>query len=275
MFGERAREYGAHLAFVNLVGGQDELVFDGQSLLLGPDGTVLARAAAVRGGAADRRDPRPRPGRTATPLADAPPRPRRGLRRARPRPPRLRRKERLRPRRPRDLRRDRLGAGRDARGRRARPRAGDAGRHALAPLQRRDPGGRPPDRPQPRHRADRDRDRADDGRLPRRARRPPAPRRRGCRRLPDRPDPARGARPRRREHPGADPRQPDDGALQPPRLAGPDDRQQERDVGRLRDPLRRHGGRLRGDQGRAEDAGLRAGRTAQRDAPGASWSRPR
>ena len=45
MFGERAREYGAHLAFVNLVGGQDELVFDGQSLLLGPDGTMLARAA--------------------------------------------------------------------------------------------------------------------------------------------------------------------------------------------------------------------------------------
>jgi NAD+ synthase (glutamine-hydrolysing) len=43
MFGERAREYGAYLAFVNLVGGQDELVFDGQSLLLGPDGAVLAR----------------------------------------------------------------------------------------------------------------------------------------------------------------------------------------------------------------------------------------
>ncbi|OJU83023.1 MAG: hypothetical protein BGO11_13975, partial [Solirubrobacterales bacterium 70-9] len=45
MFGERAREYGSHLAFVNLVGGQDELVFDGQSLLFGPDGAVLARAA--------------------------------------------------------------------------------------------------------------------------------------------------------------------------------------------------------------------------------------
>jgi NAD+ synthase (glutamine-hydrolysing) len=44
MFGERAREYGAYLAFVNLVGGQDELVFDGQSLLFGPDGEVLARA---------------------------------------------------------------------------------------------------------------------------------------------------------------------------------------------------------------------------------------
>ncbi|HVV91769.1 MAG TPA: NAD+ synthase [Solirubrobacterales bacterium] len=45
MFGRRAREYGSHFAFVNLVGGQDELVFDGQSLLLSPDGTVLARAA--------------------------------------------------------------------------------------------------------------------------------------------------------------------------------------------------------------------------------------
>ncbi|HXF30599.1 MAG TPA: NAD+ synthase [Solirubrobacterales bacterium] len=43
MFGERAREYGAYLAFVNLVGGQDELVFDGQSLLFGPGGEVLAR----------------------------------------------------------------------------------------------------------------------------------------------------------------------------------------------------------------------------------------
>lgn len=45
MFAERAREYGAHFAFCNLVGGQDELVFDGQSFLLGPDGAVLARAA--------------------------------------------------------------------------------------------------------------------------------------------------------------------------------------------------------------------------------------
>ncbi len=45
MFAERAREYGAHVAFCNLVGGQDELVFDGQSMLVAPDGTVLARAA--------------------------------------------------------------------------------------------------------------------------------------------------------------------------------------------------------------------------------------
>jgi NAD+ synthase (glutamine-hydrolysing) len=45
MFAERAREYGAYFAFCNLVGGQDELVFDGQSMLVAPDGTVLARAA--------------------------------------------------------------------------------------------------------------------------------------------------------------------------------------------------------------------------------------
>ncbi|MGE0505009.1 MAG: nitrilase-related carbon-nitrogen hydrolase, partial [Solirubrobacterales bacterium] len=42
MFAERAREYGAHFAFCNLVGGQDELVFDGHSFLLGPDGELLA-----------------------------------------------------------------------------------------------------------------------------------------------------------------------------------------------------------------------------------------
>jgi NAD+ synthase (glutamine-hydrolysing) len=45
MFGDRARAYGAHFAFVNLVGGQDELVFDGDSLLFAPDGSILARAA--------------------------------------------------------------------------------------------------------------------------------------------------------------------------------------------------------------------------------------
>jgi NAD+ synthase (glutamine-hydrolysing) len=45
MFAERAREYGACFAFCNLVGGQDELVFDGHSFLLGPGGELLARAA--------------------------------------------------------------------------------------------------------------------------------------------------------------------------------------------------------------------------------------
>jgi NAD+ synthase (glutamine-hydrolysing) len=45
MFADRAREYGACFAFCNLVGGQDELVFDGHSFLLSPEGEVLARAA--------------------------------------------------------------------------------------------------------------------------------------------------------------------------------------------------------------------------------------
>jgi NAD+ synthase (glutamine-hydrolysing) len=45
MFALRAREYGTHLAFCNLVGGQDELVFDGQSFVVDPSGAVIARAA--------------------------------------------------------------------------------------------------------------------------------------------------------------------------------------------------------------------------------------
>jgi NAD+ synthase (glutamine-hydrolysing) len=45
LFAGLARAYGASLAFCNLVGGQDELVFDGQSLLLDPEGAVVARAA--------------------------------------------------------------------------------------------------------------------------------------------------------------------------------------------------------------------------------------
>ncbi|HEY8482541.1 MAG TPA: NAD+ synthase [Spirillospora sp.] len=40
----RAREAGCALAYVNLVGGQDELVFDGDSVIVGADGTLLARA---------------------------------------------------------------------------------------------------------------------------------------------------------------------------------------------------------------------------------------
>jgi NAD+ synthase (glutamine-hydrolysing) len=41
----RAKEAGAALAYVNLVGGQDELVFDGDSLVAGADGQVIARAS--------------------------------------------------------------------------------------------------------------------------------------------------------------------------------------------------------------------------------------
>jgi NAD+ synthase (glutamine-hydrolysing) len=45
MFAARARAYGTHFAFCNLVGGQDELVFDGQSFVVDPSGAVVARAA--------------------------------------------------------------------------------------------------------------------------------------------------------------------------------------------------------------------------------------
>lgn len=41
---KRAAEAGCTLAYVNLVGGQDELVFDGDSLVVTADGQVLARA---------------------------------------------------------------------------------------------------------------------------------------------------------------------------------------------------------------------------------------
>jgi NAD+ synthase (glutamine-hydrolysing) len=41
----RAAEAGATLAYVNMVGGQDELVFDGDSIVVAADGTVLGRAA--------------------------------------------------------------------------------------------------------------------------------------------------------------------------------------------------------------------------------------
>ena len=40
----RAREAGAAIAYVNLVGAQDELVFDGDSMVVSADGRVLARA---------------------------------------------------------------------------------------------------------------------------------------------------------------------------------------------------------------------------------------
>src|SRR5579875_2477428 len=39
----RAAEAGAALAYVNMIGGQDELVFDGDSIIVTADGTLLAR----------------------------------------------------------------------------------------------------------------------------------------------------------------------------------------------------------------------------------------
>jgi NAD+ synthase (glutamine-hydrolysing) len=46
MLATRAADTCAFVAYVNLVGGQDELVFDGQSLVLAPDGEVIARGPA-------------------------------------------------------------------------------------------------------------------------------------------------------------------------------------------------------------------------------------
>ncbi|MCE5231879.1 MAG: NAD+ synthase [Mizugakiibacter sp.] len=43
---QRARDNGVAIAYVNAVGGQDDLLFDGGALLVQPDGTVAARAPA-------------------------------------------------------------------------------------------------------------------------------------------------------------------------------------------------------------------------------------
>ncbi len=45
MLTERVAEAGCAIAYVNQVGGQDELVFDGDSLIMGADGTLLATGA--------------------------------------------------------------------------------------------------------------------------------------------------------------------------------------------------------------------------------------
>jgi NAD+ synthase (glutamine-hydrolysing) len=47
----RCAETGLPIAYVNLVGGQDELVFDGQSIVMTPGGTVVAEGRSLRGGA--------------------------------------------------------------------------------------------------------------------------------------------------------------------------------------------------------------------------------
>ena len=44
MLAVRASDYGCYVVFCNLVGGQDELVFDGRSVVFDPDGRVVARA---------------------------------------------------------------------------------------------------------------------------------------------------------------------------------------------------------------------------------------
>ena len=71
------------------------------------------------------------------------------------------------------------------------------------------------------------------------------------------------ARHHRREHAGARSRPAADGGVEQVRLDAADDRQQVGDVGRLRDALRRHVRRLFGAEGPLQDRGVRAGRMAE------------
>jgi NAD+ synthase (glutamine-hydrolysing) len=50
MLGVRASDYGCYVVFCNLVGGQDELVFDGHSVVFDPEGGLVARAAQFEEG---------------------------------------------------------------------------------------------------------------------------------------------------------------------------------------------------------------------------------
>jgi len=47
MVGGRAADYGAYVAWVNTVGGQDELVFDGNSVVFDPHGNLIAHAESM------------------------------------------------------------------------------------------------------------------------------------------------------------------------------------------------------------------------------------
>src|SRR5439155_1452964 len=47
MVGGRAADYGAFVAWVNTVGGQDELVFDGNSVVFDPHGKLIAHAESL------------------------------------------------------------------------------------------------------------------------------------------------------------------------------------------------------------------------------------
>ena len=262
MLRQRARDNGVWLAYCNLVGGQDELVFDGRSVVIAPSGEVVARGASfaedlviadftpgaklggLGGRRADARGPSRRCTRrsssaSATTCARTASRTWCSASRAASTP-------RSSPRSP-PTRSGRSTSTACSCPAATRPRAAStdsrrAGRGTSASTRSQLPVEAP-------FQAFLD-TLAPGLRGPRARRRP----RRTCRR-------ASAAR--------------SDGALQQVRLAAADDRQQERARGGLLDALRRHGRRLRADQGRVQDARLRPGAVAQRARPAARSSRRR
>ena len=269
----RATDNSCFVALCNAVGGQDELIFDGHSVVLDDEGEVLARARRLRGGAAGRRHRsggrRRRAGcatcvaarsrATASGRAVTSSSSRRRATQDEPRPARVAAQvddlEQMRlalelglhdyvtkngfaRRRDRALRRDRLRADRGTlrRGARRRPRARRL--DAVALLVRGHARRRRAARGVARDRLPRDRDRADGRGVHRGARA-------GVR--------GTGARPDRGEPAGAHPRHAADGALEQVRLARDRDRQQVGALGRLLDAVRRPRGRVRADQGRLQD----------------------
>ena len=198
MFQQRARDTSSFVAFVNAVGGQDELIFDGHSVVLDDEGEVLARAPGFEEAllVVDV-DPTAAIGRrlSETPAAGAGARAGRAARRSRSsllgarhgvRHLRCQTSRSVAPlvddleqmrlalelglrdyvdkngfarRRRRPLRRDRLGADRGARGRGARRRARPRRLDAVPLLVRRHAGRRAAARREPRDRLPRDADR--------------------------------------------------------------------------------------------------------------------
>src|SRR5438067_1477787 len=223
----RARDVGLPLAYVNLLGGQDELVFDGNSFVMDAEGEVVMRARPCGAGAGGCGARAHRPGER--------------LRRAHPRGARLREEARL-------------------------PRSGDGalGRRRFRPHSR-DRGGCP----RQGQRAGRDDALALYlGHEPRGCTGAGPDARREVQRAVHRGnvrEHARGAQGRVRgspagrhggEHPVPLPHAAAHGDLEQDRPDAPHDRQQERDGRGACDALRRHGRRLRADQGLQQAPGV-------------------
>ena len=257
----RTRETNRALVYVNQIGGQDELVFDGRSFVLNRSGSLACSLAGWEEAIELTRWTRADDGWTceARPRRDAGRASRRHLQRLDDRLARLRREERISRNRARALWRRRLGAERRRRRRRARARA-RAGRPAAVAVHRPGEHGgsaarRRPAWHSPADAADRagDDERGGDAGA-------------GFRRA--------AAGRHRRKSPGADSRTSADGALEQVRIDAADDRQQVGDVRRLRHAVWRHVRRVFRAEGHLQDRGLSPVALAQRE-PAAALRRGR